>query len=55
MSRKPLEYAAEGGCLPLLIRGVGPIGTISVSGLSGGEDHGMIDSVLEQFLKSNQS
>lgn len=45
----PMEYAAEGGCFPLLIRGVGPIGTISVSGLSGEEDHEMIVSVLEQF------
>lgn len=45
----PMEYAAEGGCFPLLIRGVGAVGTISVSGLSGEEDHEMIVSVLEQF------
>ncbi len=48
----PMEYAAEGGCFPVLIRNVGPVGTISVSGLSGEEDHEMIVAVLEQLLKS---
>lgn len=49
----PMEYAAEGGCFPLSIRNAGMVGTISVSGLSGEEDHEMIVSVLEPFLKSN--
>ncbi len=48
----PMEYAAEGGCFPIFIRNAGPVGSISVSGLSGEEDHEMIVSVLEHFLKA---
>jgi uncharacterized protein (UPF0303 family) len=48
----PMEYATEGGSFPIFIKNVGPIGTISVSGLPGEEDHGMIVSVLKDFLKS---
>ncbi|OKP86896.1 hypothetical protein A3844_12950 [Paenibacillus helianthi] len=50
----PMEYAAEGGCFPVYIRNAGQVGTISVSGLSGEEDHEMIVSVLEPFLKAEQ-
>lgn len=48
----PMEYAAEGGSFPILIKNVGMIGTISVSGLPGDEDHGMIVSALRKFLKA---
>lgn len=51
----PMEYAAEGGCFPLLIRDAGAAGTISVSGLSGEEDHEMIVAVLEQIIKPQAS
>ncbi|WNS44617.1 heme-degrading domain-containing protein [Paenibacillus sp. MMS20-IR301] len=47
----PLEYAAEGGCFPLQLRSAGTVGTISVSGLAGEEDHEMIVAVLKQILK----
>jgi uncharacterized protein (UPF0303 family) len=47
----PMDYAAEGGSFPIVIRNVGPIGTISVSGLPGEDDHGLIVSTLKDFLK----
>lgn len=47
----PIDYAAEGGSFPIVIKNVGSIGTISVSGLPGEDDHALIVSVLKDFLK----
>lgn len=47
----PHLYAAHGGAFPILIRGTGPIGTITVSGLPQREDHALVVSVLEQRLQ----
>ena len=47
------EYAAHGGSFPLLIRNVGVIGTITVSGLSQAEDHELIVGVLRRMLASS--
>ncbi len=44
------EYAPHGGCFPLLVAGTGCVGTITVSGLPGREDHGLIVSVLQDYL-----
>jgi len=44
------EYAPHGGCFPLLLAGTGCVGTITVSGLPGREDHGLIVSVLQEYL-----
>lgn len=49
----PMEFAAEGGSFPILIKNVGPIGTISVSGLPGDEDHGLIVASLAKILNKN--
>lgn len=46
----PELYAAHGGAFPLLIRGVGPVGTITVSGLPQVEDHELVVRVIREFL-----
>jgi uncharacterized protein (UPF0303 family) len=43
-------YAAHGGCFPILIRGTGPVGTVTVSGLPQLDDHRLVVEVLELFL-----
>lgn len=47
----PVDYAAHGGCFPLILRGTGCIGTITVSGLPQREDHNLVVEVLAEFLE----
>lgn len=47
------QYAAHGGAFPLVVRGAGRIGTITVSGLPGPEDHALVVRALQAFLKTN--
>jgi uncharacterized protein (UPF0303 family) len=52
-SRLDLDlYAAHGGVFPVLVRGVGPVGTVGVSGLPQADDHAFVVEQLEQFLAS---
>ena len=44
------EYAAHGGAFPVIVRGVGVVGTVTVSGLPQEEDHRLVVSVLRAFL-----
>ena len=46
----PDEYAAHGGAFPVLVRGVGPVGTVGVSGLPQAEDHAFVVEQLAAFL-----
>ncbi len=46
----PALYAAHGGAVPLLVRGVGPVGVVVVSGLPQLEDHRMVVAALHAFL-----
>jgi len=45
------EFAAHGGAFPLVVRGVGPVGVVTVSGLPQLEDHRLVVEVLRSFVK----
>jgi uncharacterized protein (UPF0303 family) len=44
------QYAAHGGAFPIIVRDVGVVGTVSVSGLPQEEDHRLVVQVLREFL-----
>jgi uncharacterized protein (UPF0303 family) len=46
----PDRYAAHGGAFPILVRNVGAVGTVTVSGLPQEEDHALVVAVLREFL-----
>ena len=43
-------FAAHGGAFPVIVRGVGPVGTVTVSGLPQADDHRLVVDVLRAFL-----
>ncbi|RZT04188.1 non-processive endocellulase [Duganella sp. CF402] len=45
------DFAAHGGSFPLVVKGKGRIGTLTVSGLPGAEDHAMAVAALQAYLK----
>ncbi len=45
------NFAAHGGSFPIVIKGTGPIGTITVTGLPGPDDHELVTTTLQQYLK----
>lgn len=46
----PTVFAAHGGAFPVIVRDVGVVGTVTVSGLPQEEDHRLVVSVLRAFL-----
>lgn len=46
----PRDYAAHGGSFPIRVRGVGLVGTVTVSGLPQEEDHRLVVATLDHFL-----
>ncbi|GAC1471018.1 MAG: heme-degrading domain-containing protein [Chloroflexota bacterium] len=50
----PRKFAAHGGAFPIIIRGVGVVGTVTVSGLPQEEDHRLVVSVLRELCTSPQ-
>jgi uncharacterized protein (UPF0303 family) len=50
----PDQYAAHGGAFPVIVQGVGVIGSVAVSGLPQAEDHELLVGVLREFLLSER-
>jgi uncharacterized protein (UPF0303 family) len=45
------DYAPHGGCFPIIIKGTGMIGTITVSGLVQEEDHKVVVQAIRHFME----
>jgi uncharacterized protein (UPF0303 family) len=48
------DYAAHGGCFPIMLKGSGMIGTITISGLPQEEDHQLAVQAIQIFLAQEQ-
>lgn len=51
----PTLYAAHGGCVPVTIRDVGIVGTVTVSGLPQVQDHLLVVEGMENVLQAGAS
>lgn len=49
------EYAPFGGSFPLSIRGVGVVGSITISGLPQYEDHLLLTKCIREFLELEEN
>ena len=45
------KFSAFGGAFPIIIEDTGVIGTITVSGLPDEEDHNLVVSVIEEYMR----
>jgi uncharacterized protein (UPF0303 family) len=44
------EYAPHGGCFPVIVKGTGMVGTITVSGLPQEDDHKLVVQAIRDYL-----
>src|SRR5215216_1388315 len=44
------DYGPHGGCFPVIIKGTGVIGTVTVSGLPEEEDHKLVVGAIRYYL-----
>ncbi len=47
----PRDFAAHGGAFPVLVKGVGLVGTVAVSGLPQADDHRLVVEEITKFLR----
>jgi len=50
MALSPRDHAPHGGCVPLVVRGAGMIGTVTVSGLPQRDDHRVATEAMAQII-----
>lgn len=48
------QYAPHGGCFPVMVKGTGMVGTVTVSGLPQEEDHKLVVQAIREFLAKEQ-
>jgi uncharacterized protein (UPF0303 family) len=48
------QFAAHGGCFPLILSGTGVVGTVTVSGMPQAQDHAVVTETLRAFLLDRQ-
>ena len=48
------EYAPHGGCFPVIVKGTGFVGTITVSGLPQEEDHKLVVEGIQIYLANER-
>ena len=48
------EFAAHGGCFPIIVKGTGMVGTVTVSGLLQEEDHKLVVESIRAFIAKEQ-
>ena len=51
----PQQYAAHGGGFPVLVRDVGPVGVVVVSGLPQVADHRMVVAALRELVTAQRA
>jgi uncharacterized protein (UPF0303 family) len=49
------QFAAHGGCFPIIIAGTGVVGTVTVSGMPQAQDHAVVTGALRAFLLGRRS
>jgi uncharacterized protein (UPF0303 family) len=49
------EYAAHGGCVPLVVTRVGFVGTVTVSGLPQRDDHELVVEALREHVAAHKA
>ena len=51
----PERYVAHGGAVPIVVRDVGPVGVVVVSGLPQVEDHRMVVTALRELVERQRA
>ncbi len=49
------DYAPHGGCVPVVVRGVGFVGTVTVSGLPQRDDHQLVVETLREHIAGRRA
>ena len=50
-----MDYCTFGGAFPVTVRGVGIVGTVTVSGLTEEEDHALVVQAIGEYLEKRKS